>query len=772
MKNKRKGFTIVELVIVIAVIAILAAVLIPTFTNIIQKAKVSNDTQLIKNLNTALAADAKEHKTMTDALDAAKEFGFDVEKIVAKASNNKILWDSKNDVFCYLVADSKTEDHVEYVPNSKTIEQNTTETYDPNKVNTVDYWEIATKLPLQARFSIYAAKNWEGSFDVADLKEGFDVGEIGDKFTSISYDRTPSDRGTATNGQTVTIRTNSATTALTINAASDTVYHYDTVGNVEILAVADHSYHESGAATNLAVKSGHVVVSENAKVNTLLVDATQTGAVSIENNGDVTLLDTISSANEVAITNNGTITTAAVTSEQSSAIQGTKPTATVTEIIKLTADTHEITKGGYYDGTGITINSTRNDSVSNGAAIQIRTSEKVIINGVTITGYGGINFSNTESNSAAGTYDLTLMNCTFNSTKLAVQVWYNNETDDSVGSKITVKNCSFMNSAVTDYDIQAISKTWGLFLNNTKGYEIDVENTKFYGYGYAILTNSSGMQHNMTINMNNCDVKGRAALDLLNMCDSTVNVTNTKILGLNTFGGSSEDFGNIVIENQSENNTINLTDNKFEVYRSPATEYNGQKAIEIRGANNNINLNGTNTMVGNIYYEAESTLPQSSAELCYLISLGPDCKVTGSFTSSIAICRQGSNEITLDWSNCSPSLPIENYFFIPDFSYVPSYAFSELCPILYGGDKITLFGNTITISESVSIGTSGTITINFNGYKINQENDATLIIPVGVTINTDSTTSVASLFSAPEGYEVVETQLDNGTYSYTVAAVA
>ncbi len=40
MKN-RKGFTIVELVIVIAVIAILAAVLIPTFSGIIQKANES-----------------------------------------------------------------------------------------------------------------------------------------------------------------------------------------------------------------------------------------------------------------------------------------------------------------------------------------------------------------------------------------------------------------------------------------------------------------------------------------------------------------------------------------------------------------------------------------------------------------------------------------------------------------------------------------------------------------------------------------------------------
>ena len=40
-KTNKKGFTIVELVIVIAVIAILSAVLIPTFSNVTNKAKES-----------------------------------------------------------------------------------------------------------------------------------------------------------------------------------------------------------------------------------------------------------------------------------------------------------------------------------------------------------------------------------------------------------------------------------------------------------------------------------------------------------------------------------------------------------------------------------------------------------------------------------------------------------------------------------------------------------------------------------------------------------
>ena len=48
-KNNRKGFTIVELVIVIAVIAILATVLVPTFGNVIEKANASKYLQAARN---------------------------------------------------------------------------------------------------------------------------------------------------------------------------------------------------------------------------------------------------------------------------------------------------------------------------------------------------------------------------------------------------------------------------------------------------------------------------------------------------------------------------------------------------------------------------------------------------------------------------------------------------------------------------------------------------------------------------------------------------
>ena len=51
-KNTRKGFTIVELVIVIAVIAILATVLVPTFGDVISKAQTASLKQEAKALHT------------------------------------------------------------------------------------------------------------------------------------------------------------------------------------------------------------------------------------------------------------------------------------------------------------------------------------------------------------------------------------------------------------------------------------------------------------------------------------------------------------------------------------------------------------------------------------------------------------------------------------------------------------------------------------------------------------------------------------------------
>ena len=65
-KANKKGFTIVELVIVIAVIAILAAVLIPTFSNVVEKANQSAALQACENEYKQMAITAASNGTTVD----------------------------------------------------------------------------------------------------------------------------------------------------------------------------------------------------------------------------------------------------------------------------------------------------------------------------------------------------------------------------------------------------------------------------------------------------------------------------------------------------------------------------------------------------------------------------------------------------------------------------------------------------------------------------------------------------------------------------------
>ena len=191
INSRKKGFTLVELVIVIAVIAILAAVLIPTFSSLIKKANVSNDTALVKNLNTALAADADGQETMYEALQAANEFGYDIAKIQAKANGNKILWDSKNDCFVYFDAE---KDELVYIPDSK-----------KETPADADLWVISNV--VDAKYSTYLYG--ENVPAAVTTSKGLDAGEF---TVDITYNGT---------GASV-IRTNNGN--LTVNSGS--VVHY------------------------------------------------------------------------------------------------------------------------------------------------------------------------------------------------------------------------------------------------------------------------------------------------------------------------------------------------------------------------------------------------------------------------------------------------------------------------------------------------------------------------------------------------------------------
>lgn len=267
--NKR-GFTIVELIIVIAVIATLAAVLIPTFGGLIKQAQEAADKALVESLNKSLALDVdNKHNTMHDALAATAKQGFVVEKIGSKVVDNEILWDSRNDCFVYL-----KDGTINYIPDSKTKDVAPDEQYV--------YWKITKdEVPATSDYSVYLASGNVATVTLSGF--GFDAGD-NTSVQTITYQG-------ASKAKEIVIRTNSADTMLTVNGYiagndGDTIKHYGTVGQV-VANVAMHCYYEFGTSSYMQLKQGKVVVNKNASVKLLYAAPENNATIEVATNGGV-----------------------------------------------------------------------------------------------------------------------------------------------------------------------------------------------------------------------------------------------------------------------------------------------------------------------------------------------------------------------------------------------------------------------------------------------------------------------------------------------------
>ena len=250
--RKKKGFTIVELVIVIAVIGVLAAVLIPTFISLNKKAEKAADSSLVSNLNTALrikeGEDGKKNKYLHEAVLDLDDFGYKVTNIVARSEEN-IVWDEVNDEFVLTTPENPCEG--------------------------TRYWEIRSSMPASGNTrSIYAGNGWTVTSIGGEegIAYGFDAG-YNPNITSIHYKN-------AGSAQTVTIRTNGGT--LTIDAENDTVNHYGEGLVLDIKAIAGASYHEYGSFPKASIAQGRIVVENDGNIPSVEITAVPTSEKPIE----------------------------------------------------------------------------------------------------------------------------------------------------------------------------------------------------------------------------------------------------------------------------------------------------------------------------------------------------------------------------------------------------------------------------------------------------------------------------------------------------------
>lgn len=160
--TKKKGFTVVELVIVIAVIAVLAAVLIPTFVTLVNRANNSADTQMVANINKYLAAveviDGR-NATMADALEDIADAGYNTGAL-ANATNT-ILWDI-------------TEDRVMAVSGNKTIASYNNAKYDSND-QSGKYWIVSAEYNSGTNYSYYLTTKTNLP---TEIKYGIDISSV------------------------------------------------------------------------------------------------------------------------------------------------------------------------------------------------------------------------------------------------------------------------------------------------------------------------------------------------------------------------------------------------------------------------------------------------------------------------------------------------------------------------------------------------------------------------------------------------------------------
>lgn len=280
IKKIKKGFTLVELLVVIAILAILTTVSVVAYTQFTDKAKESNDVSLTEQLNTLLKADETSNgkpKTMSDVVEFLSDEGYNLEKLSLSSKGYSYVWDSINNRLLLLNSDKEVVFPENVKSNVSNTETESKEEYLSNKeVKVADTYNPATTFALVsnnseisdtwAGYSVYLKSDFTGS--AVSVNYGIDTG----KNDGIAVTVTVTSNTTSTiivnvTGGSVEVKSEeNATVTPTVTVYGET--NKVTVNTSATVAVA------AKVEGTVEVQKGSVEVASTATVAALVVTAT------------------------------------------------------------------------------------------------------------------------------------------------------------------------------------------------------------------------------------------------------------------------------------------------------------------------------------------------------------------------------------------------------------------------------------------------------------------------------------------------------------------
>lgn len=128
------------------------------------------------------------------------------------------------------------------------------------------------------------------------------------------------------------------------------------------------------------------------------------------------------------------------------------------------------------------------------------------------------------------------------------------------------------------------------FEQDTSSGTVEIKNGSLIeGYYYAVNVFTGPSDASIEVNAENSTIDGRAAFNIWQP-NTIITTTGCKLVGRNYFTGSTEWFGNVVVNQSATKTSFSATNTELRIYNSPHVLSNLQFAVDVRCDDVTVNL--------------------------------------------------------------------------------------------------------------------------------------------------------------------------------------